>query len=163
MNNVLKRIFDNSIPEPNSGCWLWEGKATTPGGYGRIRIGSLKDGSRRVTTVSRVVCAEIHGIDDNEFACHKCDNVICVNPDHIFRGTPKQNTNDARIKGRLHIGDMHPTRKLTSQQVVSILNDNRKLKYIASEYGVSIGHISAIKSGKKRSDTSINIRTMGRV
>lgn len=32
--------------------------------------------------------------------CHKCDNKHCVNPDHLFLGTSKENTEDYWIKKR---------------------------------------------------------------
>lgn len=38
------------------------------------------------------------------FLCHKCDNIYgyCVNIEHIFLGTPKDNAQDCHNKGRTH-------------------------------------------------------------
>ena len=32
--------------------------------------------------------------------CHKCDNISCINPHHLFLGTIKENNLDKEMKGR---------------------------------------------------------------
>lgn len=92
---TLQQRFDEKyIPEPNSGCWLWIG-AVDRKGYGQLRYG----GRNRVAThislflVNRVLPLGM-------FALHRCDVSGCVNPDHLFHGTAKENTNDMYRKGR---------------------------------------------------------------
>jgi hypothetical protein len=39
-------------------------------------------------------------LDEDMFACHTCDNPPCVNPDHLFEGSAKDNVEDMLSKGR---------------------------------------------------------------
>lgn len=66
------------IPEPNSGCWLWEGYSPN-GRYGAMGW----RGKKRV--LSHIVSYEIHcgEVPKGKFLDHKCRNTFCVNPDHL--------------------------------------------------------------------------------
>lgn len=91
-------------------CWLWTGRFDGPG-YGVIQIGrdGMRMGAHRISW-------EIHNqacILPGYFACHSCDNPPCVNPDHIFLGTQKDNLADASAKGRLSVPNKGWERDLT--------------------------------------------------
>jgi len=83
-----------SLVKKGQGCWIWTGGKDGKG-YGRV----WKDGKRQ--GAHRVAYELTHGpIKDGKYACHHCDNKICVNPDHIFIGTQKDNMQDWARKGK---------------------------------------------------------------
>jgi hypothetical protein len=97
---VAERFFNFVSPEPNSGCWLWAGSCDRKG-YGQLRVQpkSLKYATH--------VSWEIHrGPTNGMHLCHKCDNPNCVNPDHLFLGTQRDNTHDMMKKGRADISGL---------------------------------------------------------
>jgi hypothetical protein len=147
--SLVDRIFERSIPEPNTGCLLWDG-ASLKSGYGVIRTGSMKDGTRGMSLTHRVICEAFHGLSDDQYACHKCDNPSCVNPDHLFPETCKENMQDALRKGRLPSGDNHRMTKVTSDKVLEIRADRRPSPVVAKEYGISPNHVRSIWCGAKR-------------
>lgn len=130
----------------DSGCWKWSGRLT-PSGYGRFRMQG-KD-----VTASRYFYEILVGsIPEGLFVCHKCDNRACVNPDHLFLGTKKDNALDCIAKGRHRPtrGVDRPAAKLTDEKVREIRRLYRKGDgpYLASQFGVSTGVINNIVARK---------------
>jgi hypothetical protein len=78
-----------------TGCLEWTG-AIASNGYGTVKVGTKSRGAHRAAF--EMVCGKV---PKGLFVCHKCDNKRCVKIDHLFLGTPKQNTQDAVIKGRM--------------------------------------------------------------
>lgn len=137
---LLRRLESRSTPEPMSGCWLWTGALRV--GYGAIWNG------QRVEYAHRLMHEVAIGpIPDGLDVCHRCDNRACVNPDHLFAGTRKENVADMDRKGRRKTTT--PNATLTPAQVVEIralLVRGVEGMTIAATYGVSGPTISNIKN-----------------
>lgn len=69
---------------------------------------------------SYLIC--VGKIPDGLIVCHKCDNPPCVNPDHLFLGTKKDNGRDMSIKGRSTRGNKNASCKLTEEDIYKIKN-----------------------------------------
>jgi hypothetical protein len=145
---LMERVILNSIPEPNSGCWLWLG--TTNGKYPQLKV------KKKNIYAHRISCESVHGCLGELNALHKCDNTFCVNPEHLYPGTQKQNVADCRSRGRLRggakipqKGSERPLAKLTEADVREIIKSDERGIDLAERYGVSAGIISEIRSGKR--------------
>lgn len=85
------QLLERTIPEPNSGCWIWLGSLDRKG-YGRIGGHTL---------AHRRIYSELVGaIPSGLCLCHRCDTPACVNPEHFFLGTRADNNFDMFRKGR---------------------------------------------------------------
>lgn len=87
-------------------CWEWTGGLSSSG-YGNFCFLNKRNQIGAHVASYRLFIGEISG---NMEVCHKCDNPKCVNPFHLFLGTPSDNAKDAQLKGRKPIA-IHPSRQ----------------------------------------------------
>lgn len=69
---------------------------------------------------------------------NSCNNPACVNPNHLYLGTPADNAKDRSLSPK-------KTTKLTDAQVVAIRNDTRSVRRIAFDYGIDSSNVTRIK------------------
>lgn len=166
---VLLRMSEFS--DPNT-CWNWP-MSRTKSGYGQLSTSNGSSKTRELHYAHRVASFLVEGpLPKGLYVCHTCDNPSCFNPNHLFRGTPKDNSQDCVSKGRLNVakngarGNSHWVRKnreklqavscgennsrakLTRSQADYIRNTERTGADLARDFNVSQSTISSIRLGK---------------
>lgn len=169
----IDRLMSKTWRNQSTGCVEWIG-AINNRGYGYVRR------SNGITYLAhRIVWSHFRGpIDSGLFVCHRCDNPRCVNIDHLFLGTPKDNYDDMVSKGRgdgpafkgrsvasnvrhsesmrlWHAsnpmrwsGERSPRSKLSADQVRLIRSSNLTLVDLARSLGVSKETVRCVRNGK---------------
>lgn len=151
---ILQRFCDKvKFGEPEE-CWEWQANLNNKG-YGfftpRTAVHSL---------AHRYIFIQLFGeLPAGICVLHKCDNPKCVNPNHLFSGTKKDNMMDCSLKGRLSkklgscVGSQHGLAKLNEEKVIAIRlklsNGGRATRTkVSVEYNVSRALIDHIANGK---------------
>lgn len=138
IRSLKERFWEKVDKRGPDECWEWQ--AGTCRGYGVTS-------ERGVQILAHRVSFEFaYGpIPEGMHVCHHCDNPPCVNPAHLFAGTPADNIQDMYAKGRNRDlgmpGDINPNASLTEAQVREI-RDRLTGRYgehvkLAREFGVS--------------------------
>lgn len=113
---AVERFISKFIVDKKSGCWVWSGPVSKDG-YGIFRESSDIKSMAAHRASYRIFRGKIK---EGMFICHKCDNPPCVNPDHLYVGTPQDNSNDMVKRNRSLAGEKNYKSKLNDWQVIKI-------------------------------------------
>ena len=120
--------FMSKVVKAESGCWLWQG-AKNQYGYGLATYEGKKN-----QTAHRLSYRIHKGeIQPGLLALHTCDTPACVNPEHLFLGSNKDNMDDCRAKGRVG----RTGAKFTPEDVIAIRAakaEGKTLKEVAAQF-----------------------------
>ena len=130
------------------GCWEWQASTETTG-YGQVRIDGVD------TQAHRYSWALHNGEIGDNWVLHKCDNRLCVNPEHLYLGDATDNMNDMWKRERHSkpdppvpdpTGEKNPRSKLTENDVRKIRKEHpdKTQQELADEYGLTQATISQI-------------------
>lgn len=146
--SFIERYLGNFIVGEKSKCWNWTG-SKSGGRYGTIQTGGIQLAAHRVAWQM-----ENGKIPRGKYICHHCDNPACVNPNHLFLGTPKENSRDRETKQRSNrpYGEQHANSKLNAKRVLKIrkilASNEKSAAETARLFGVNESTICKIKNRK---------------
>lgn len=118
--------FTEKYCAAENGCWLWTGSLSSKG-YGLIRH---EGQSRRASHVSLLLVGKPQP-EDKPYACHTCDTPNCVNPAHLYWGTPLENQADRLVRTGHHYRDRSHCKRgheLTEANWINHSNGHRQCR-----------------------------------
>ena len=128
-------------------CWKWTA-AGRGNGYGCMKV------SGKVLSAHCIAFQIAHGgIPEGKIVCHSCDNRWCVQPSHLFAGSPLDNVRDMDAKGRSSRvrGEQCGSSRLTEYAVTQVwflLSLGWSRRRIAMSVGVAPSTVNAVVLGQ---------------
>jgi uncharacterized protein (DUF433 family) len=142
----MKRFWDKVAKAGEDECWEWNG-IRNDREYGLFYDNGRYRRAHRISY--RLSFGPIP--EGMTYVCHKCDNPSCVNPSHLFLGTPQDNMDDKIRKGRHHHGSTFSGSILSEVDVESIRRRRKSgesYPSIAKDYPVTTGVVRDAAVGK---------------
>lgn len=138
---LVMNIGKLKIKEEQNGCYRCTNYSTGSEGYVKVTVDNKQQGGHRYSFFIK------NGYYP-KVVRHTCDNKWCVNPNHLLPGTHKDNVMDRVKRNRSAKGETNGRSKLSSKQVIEILNDNHTPKMkLARKFSVDPKVIRDIKNG----------------
>jgi len=133
--NTLENIHSKfwRCVEKTPTCWLWLGPKSG-NGYGLFKLHYRSIGAHRIAYALANKLTEIPKL----FTLHKCDNKLCVNPDHLYLGDRLKNIHDCIERGGL------TQQKLSNEEVAEVVKRYRSGEAAAALAKAFNIHISSI-------------------
>lgn len=126
-------------------CWEWAASRVA-GRYGQFWLNG------RHVKPHRYSWESVNGpIPRGLFVCHHCDNPGCVNPDHLFLGTPADNMKDRDCKGRNARGERNGGAKITEgcvERIKDLLSCKVPIEQIARYFDIGPTQVRRIRDGE---------------
>jgi hypothetical protein len=141
----LVAFWDRAERDTKTGCLVWTGSTMT--GYPEVMFNGRKCRGHRVAWL-----LTRGPIPPGLFVCHQCDNRLCINPEHLFVGTARDNNLDMDRKGRRRsgwqLGEQRYNAVLTEKLVLEIRRiyreENISAAKIAARFGLGQATVSAV-------------------
>lgn len=147
MKNILKRFENKYEVVTESGCWIWTAAVWMNGRYGAFWVDDIFNNGR-MTSAHRAAIYLYKGIkaNTNESVCHRCDNTLCVNPDHLFLGSRADNMKDMVNKGR-HKSGREKLSESDKEKAQQMRKEGYEVKKIAEIFNIDRGYASKLVKG----------------
>lgn len=145
--SLKERLEKFSKKDEETGCIEWIGSHDVDG-YGQTEY---KGKNYRTHRLAYKIY--IGSIPKGKIVCHHCDNPSCINTDHLYVGTYKDNAHDRMKRGRSNIktGEESSASKLTRARAIELIQrrkNGERSETLAEDYGITIWTVNDIMKGK---------------
>ncbi len=143
------RVDSSNLDNPLK-CWEWTGGKISTG------YGSCSFQGKVILAHRASYLVHFGAIPKGLYVCHRCDNPICVNPNHLFLGSHYDNMQDMGRKGRqwcqnpdnVKRGEQVPWSRLVSEDIAEILTSDEPHSVLARRLGVTYQSVWDVRHGK---------------